>query len=352
MKRFNQWLNAAPQVVRVMYTALLGLDGATPVSLPNGRFGYRPQNFQAALAACPAGVRPGEWADFLRLMARGAPESLFEGWVIGGLFRQGPRVYCPTADEFRALSQVELRIPWDMYRQPFEVMCLAIPDGVLPSPVSDEVGDPCVAIIRHDHAKRLFSMTAQGLRANGSWGANLTGQYSWVEGSDETIEDHISKLPDPADVSGTEDECLGVVRRVAINAFLLLSNKGARRLGVTNPEFEQRLTQSLKKKKLPDAVRKANEDALRMMPVVYGFDQSVRLYERESDCDGTGPGGWAVRPHWRRGHWANQAHGPGGSLRKLIFRPAVMINAEKFAGDVCNTRTVYTTSRAGGETAA
>ena len=33
----------------------------------------------------------------------------------------------------------------------------------------------------------------------------------------------------------------------------------------------------------------------------------------------TSPGAGHPVTHWRRGHWRNQAHGPGRSLRKLIW---------------------------------
>lgn len=38
-----------------------------------------------------------------------------------------------------------------------------------------------------------------------------------------------------------------------------------------------------------------------------------------------GEGGGEVSPHWRRGHWRNQAHGTGLSLRKLIWIEPVLV---------------------------
>lgn len=42
----------------------------------------------------------------------------------------------------------------------------------------------------------------------------------------------------------------------------------------------------------------------------------VRFGGNEGDHEAAGG---SVRPHWRRGHWKRQPHGPGGTLRKLIL---------------------------------
>lgn len=43
-------------------------------------------------------------------------------------------------------------------------------------------------------------------------------------------------------------------------------------------------------------------------------------------------GGASVAPHWRRGHFRMQAHGPGRQARKLIFVAPVLIHAEQLQG--------------------
>lgn len=42
---------------------------------------------------------------------------------------------------------------------------------------------------------------------------------------------------------------------------------------------------------------------------------------------GTAEAGAGVKPHWRRGHYRMQAHGPHHSLRKLIFLQPVLVGA-------------------------
>lgn len=43
--------------------------------------------------------------------------------------------------------------------------------------------------------------------------------------------------------------------------------------------------------------------------------------------------GGAVSPHWRRGHFRMQAHGPLLSLRKVIFIAPVLVRADRLASD-------------------
>ena len=76
---------------------------------------------------------------------------------------------------------------------------------------------------------------------------------------------------------------------------------------------------------------------------MYGFDQHIKVYETET-THGTGDHtGHDVKPHWRRGHWAHQPCGPKGQDRKLIFRPAVLVNSHLFGGKLSDTRVTMTT---------
>ncbi len=66
-----------------------------------------------------------------------------------------------------------------------------------------------------------------------------------------------------------------------MNACLLLSSLGCRRFGYANLDRADVLEKYLKKK-TPHA--DANRQELKTMPVVFGFEQGVRLYEREGHC--------------------------------------------------------------------
>ncbi|QBG94636.1 hypothetical protein ACQR5S_19975 [Xanthomonas oryzae pv. oryzicola] len=49
-----------------------------------------------------------------------------------------------------------------------------------------------------------------------------------------------------------------------------------------------------------------------------------------------------VSPHWRRGHFRQQVHGPHNSERKLIFVAPVLVHAEQLANDAPTTKSYVT----------
>lgn len=68
----------------------------------------------------------------------------------------------------------------------------------------------------------------------------------------------------------------------------------------------------------------------------------MKLFRREGLAPGDGAGsGVTTSPHWRRGHFRSQPHGPGNTLRKRVFIEPVMVNAEYFLGGTQHTNTSY-----------
>lgn len=354
MKRFNQWLNAVPHQLRECYR---GLDGIGCLRFRQSPRGTGGNGIEAGAttpaelrAACPPGVPLERFVSFVGILMSRAfdgehASDLLESWTFAGLWRDGPRVYAPTADEFRALSQVEVGVPWDEYRQPFETFVVAVPDGILCAPLDAAGAIPAAIVCRHAADRRCAGFSLPAVDAAGRLCNSLHCGTWWPADSGVTIEEHFAGLPDAYEVTPGESAALELVKRVAINAALLLTHHGARKLGAANPDYEAKLLASLAKRGLPDGVRRANEAALKALPIMYGFDQHVKVYEREGGAPHGGAGGYEVKTHWRRGHWARQAHGPHGALRKLVFRPAVLVNAHRFGGAPADTRVTLTTSR-------
>ena len=56
------------------------------------------------------------------------------------------------------------------------------------------------------------------------------------------------------------------------------------------------------------------------------------LEEHDVERGGATGAGGEVRPHWRRGHFRMQAHGPGFSQRKLIFVMPMLVRADRLVG--------------------
>ena len=63
--------------------------------------------------------------------------------------------------------------------------------------------------------------------------------------------------------------------------------------------------------------------ALGYVPVLLCGQQVEKQRQRVGAS--ASPGAGHPVTHWRRGHWRNQAHGPGRSLRKLIWLMPMLV---------------------------
>lgn len=348
MKGFNRWLSEF-QAVAPLYAGLDRLTCFRPYEM-GGKIALPPLDPAELTAAVPPDWRQRFAAFVGYLIANNRDEghghNLVEAWALAGLAADGPKVYRPTRDECLALAQVEMNVPWPLYRQPFDTVAVALPDDLYTAPLSADVGTPVAVVSRLDVARRVVSLAAVGLTADGEAGNHLTGQYVWADGSEQPIESHIGRLTGYyGDLSDDEEAAQVRLIRVAVNACLLLTQYGHRSLGKANPGYAARLEASLRKKGLPESVRRANRAALHALPELIGFDQHVRVYDHAGEPHGGGGERGEVRPHWRRGHWANVACGTGRAERRLVFRRPVLVHADRFAGSPADTRVTLTTAR-------
>lgn len=279
----------------------------------------------------------------------------------------GPKVYAPTTDQLDALLNTHPNFAIEDYRQPFNTFCMAVPDD-FPWPHTG-VNRPAV-VVGHDtpvnsKGERSITMVFCEDRRGAALPPGLT-----VRGGDMFLvwSPHtkftIHQFKDGTDIStaarylaawaGMKDEFgldvlgrAGVVDALArlgaayLNACMALTGFGAVHKGKANPLFEADLRRSLAKKKLPDKVRAACERDLKLLPDLYGFDQSVRLFDREGGEPGEGGSGREMTTHWRRGHWTRQPCGVGRADRKMLFRKPCLVRADRFVGDHSATTATY-----------
>lgn len=341
MKGFNRWLES----VRPLLPYYAALNGRGVIDITAAPGGFNFPRLTAADRVPPGWCDPGDWQDFLGYVCdrRDSGSSLYGGvWAVAGFAADGPKVYRPTEAEFLALSQVELAIPWAAYRQPFPAFAVVLPDALTAQYSTAGVGNAAGIIGRLHGSEPLAAVCVVGDEP----GNIASGAYSWDGLSDEPMEDYFRVTDrEYGRVPATDAERYDAVRRAFVNACLLLTQYGHRSLGKSNPEYAARLEASLKKKGLPEAVRRANRAALHALPELIGFDQHVRVYDHAGDAHAaTGERG-EVRPHWRRGHWANVACGKGHAERRLVFRRPVLVHADRFAGCPADTRVTLTTAR-------
>lgn len=256
-------------------------------------------------------------------------------WVVGRLTLQGVRCVAPTLAQLEALGHTDLTLPWSDYRQPFDTFAVALPDDA--PPAGEDVPRPAVCTLALDRAAGVFAMTLDGDDLESTPLLNIFAY-------DPAIEVCSLLRAESEDIGGEASEALKWYTRAAMNCCLLLAAYPAVRLGPANPGYAARLDRSLEKKRLPDAVRAANAAARRDIPDVYAFSQEVLFRpRREADPDAPDPTptGREMPCHWRRGHWANVACGEGRSGRRLVFRPPVMVRADRFGGPPAGSSVTY-----------
>jgi hypothetical protein len=160
----------------------------------------------------------------------------------------------------------------------------------------------------------------------------------WSRGSD-----YSTLYPDNgSELSRDESQVSTACRRIALNSMLLLMEQGCRRIGPDNPHYAARLQRYLEKaRKRRDGVGVADRN-LRAVPVRYDLERTIDLSVTEriaTPASDSATTGRTVSPHWRRGHWRMQAHGPAMTLRKrILIRPVLIhkdqLTEEKLTGGV------------------
>lgn len=309
--------------------------------------------------AKPKSATAEQWESALRFAytkVDGVSTRMSACWLYAGIFKDGPKVYCPTLEEWEALARVELRVPLSSYRQPFDTTIIVIPEGAF-GPISEAVGVPGFCAMRSwRHGDD------NGLIAGIVVGANhvnyeLDFRLSWITDGTEQIEHRLKAINEASKQMTTvedvfalqEDEpaAMEKIKRAALNACLLLSQHAPTLRGKKlNAAHAAKLEEKQKNKRLPAHIRAANEKQLHMMPTVYGFHQHITICEHVREEEEPNPTGTRppLQPHWRRGHWLHQVCGTGRADRKLQFRPAKLVNAHLLSGPLHNTRVTMTTS--------
>lgn len=270
-----------------------------------------------------------EWNEFCQFSLRDGPAAKVAAvWAYSALAGDGPKVYCPTAQECAAFANVAVTIPWREYRQPFDTMTIVIPDDLEFDPAPHEtVGRPVAILSRYclEQGFWVISLLCTGTEE--------LSKFVGFRDDEATLEDDIKNER----LTAGDHHCLNVCRRIAANACQLLVQAGGKRMGKANPGYAKKLQDSANKR-LPDRIAAQNARALRMMPEVYGFSQTIKIYDEETESGGSSSqAGYSVKPHYRRGFWMRQPCGEGRRERILQFRKPVLVNAHMLKGKPSDT---------------
>lgn len=286
------------------------------------------------------GIKPSEvdYKEWLTWAARSQMGlAAFQGtFIVGSCFESGIKAYCPTAQEYDTLSEIDINVTVADYRQPFDTFTVVIPEERRVF-IDDDVGHAVIVTGWHSQELGLILIALQGTGTSELVFSMLTNGRQ-----DDTIEAAIKRLA-PSELNEKDSESLATARRVYMNACLLMTNFGMKRIGRPDERAYADAERISRNKNVTAEWREHNRLKAALMPEVFTIDQHIDLREatevprehRDSLPTGTMP------PHWRRAHWAMQAHGPNHSLRKMVFRKAAFVNRHRFGGDGLDSTTTY-----------
>ena len=251
---------------------------------------------------------------------------------------QGIKYYQPTIKECLSLDNVDIKIPGNIYEQPYEVFTINLPSEyktifkTIPANMPDlsSVIEP-IADNEYTQPQIIFSaffrkekvQIIKVLHEDGTvlvLTLDLGSSHTMEEIMRNTIKHKIEQ--DVENYNPSEINCLEKSWRLISNICLLLTNFGHINAGPRNPQHLRRLQNRLRRQRDPQRNRTLQEE-IRLLPQRIKLKETINLYKVHKNTSSH-----TVRPHWRRGCWVHQPYGKKWSLRKLIFRKPTFVHGE------------------------
>jgi hypothetical protein len=222
-----------------------------------------------------------------------------------------PVVFRPRKDMVEAFSHVEIGLRKSEYRQPYDSILIDYPDGEC---------SICSIVPFRGHKFLCINHSTGVPDAKGgkyTLAMMIDGEGILPDGrAAKVIEDVVESTWDLPVNDYTQRQI--PMNRVAINCCLMLANEPTRRVRTERERILMRIAKGSDRKKAFDAKQK-----LKLHPQVIDFVNPPKVYDSYgTQTDIT------KRPHWRRGHWRNQACGPAWKDHRLVFIRPVLIHAD------------------------
>lgn len=244
-------------------------------------------------------------------------------WATSMWLIDGPKVFRPTVIQCRAMEQVEVRLNFEDYAQPYPALLVDLPE--------DGKYDPFLYVLAFKSENTLvFNLISR---------ENLNDITTTISGwhTHCAIEESLQKFD--RDCESTHESASRALR-VAANSCLALTNHETATGFLFPQEVERDRRFAAEKTERGERAK----ERLPLHAMLVAFKQTVILHKTIGEAtDEHDPTDREVNSHWRRGHWARQPYGPNHSLRKLILRPPVLVRADKFLGETADTTTLMKT---------
>lgn len=246
----------------------------------------------------------------------------------------GPKLYLPTAEQFEAMEQVEIRIPIGQYRQPYPAVAVKVPPECRRRLGAElGLGDaaPYWVVVRHRRSAEERDAVVAHLGHDGEVFYLFQDQPG-----NETVEDALCR--DAGD-DGTMTES----KTDALMEYGLRATRAAMNLCLM-------LTQTTHTLKGPDAPRNRRERRERELSGGASYlivpDREIVVRQAQGDPGaGGGQSGHELTPHWRKGHW--RAYPGRGAARAegrqvpLVFVRPTLVRGDRAAPEAEFGTTTY-----------
>ena len=270
-------------------------------------------------------------------------EELFT-YAISKSLATGPKMFRPKLLQCKGFENTTVRIPFSQYAQPYETLLVEFPEDYRRLKIEEGWSKcPKHVISWYDHNLKMIMVTCQFDSMDDRIISLLT--YKPEHDTIETLlSDPVYFEADGTVAQDVEDfQIAQTFERIAVNLNLLIMYGDMKHVVTPLNKAAWQSYRELKKK----YEKKRNKEALLGLRD-YGvglideikFDEEelnqqigfrVQLIPDEPGIPGEGGHG-SPKPHWRRGHWAQQPHGPNNSLRKPILRPPTFVVGRAYKG--------------------
>lgn len=279
-----------------------------------------------------------EVGTILRLAVTHGMPSVIETFLYSQIFYHGPKVFRPSKLQCEALENVEVNLSFDEYAQPFPTIIVEIPDNyerLIPCEQAGEIRLDAEGLYPMEHRVAFVVLNWNPSRKILAAGGYFTSgqcytRFFWQRNPGETIENALTEsqsleLPGSMSSSNAESVAFAKALQVALNAANMLMIFG-HRTASSNKKYTERCAKHIstqEKAKNPVKLNNARRE-LKLIPLLMELREPVITHVEEKENSSIV--GTIIRPHWRKGYWKQQPHGPGNTLRKRILIPAVMVN--------------------------
>jgi len=250
----------------------------------------------------------------------------------GRLFIDGPRIFRPTLEQCEALKQIEVKLEFKDYAQPFEVMCVEYPKNF---DRKYETNDPRggTKIVEPDFTILCWIPETTLILCNlvhrpGEGWQGIVGSVGQT--GNKEIESWLNPVSDPSQgiefvLRDQETTVNKELDRIALNSMLMLMEFGCKNKGYDNESYAKSLQRRIERKVRTDL----NKAELHLLGQEFVLEQEVTLYNHSRTVihsDNEEQLRKPAKPHIRRGHWKMVAHGIGHSLRKRMLIKPTKVN--------------------------